>query len=483
MAGDHRSGSARVRELLDHPVIDSDGHLIELTPVLWEYVRQVGGADLLKAYRERPANNGWPTRSVAERREAGTPIMPWWVLPAENTLDRATASLPRLLHERLDEVGLDYCVLYPTAGLGMPHIREDELRQVACRALNTYLAELYGPYRDRLTAAAAIPMHTPEEAIAELEYAVKVLGLKTALIAGYVRRPVPRLADAFPEIGEYGEYIDTYGPDSPYDYDPFWAKCVELGVAPATHSVGMGIGFRGSFWNYMSNHIGHFASVGEALCKSLFFGGVTRRFPDLRVAFLECGVGWGCDVYAGIIARWEKRGREAVRRLDPAALDRDRYLELLDRYGEEKMRALREAIRESLDRPSPAPENTDDWALARIEGAEDIRDLFVPNFFFGCEADDPLNAWAFDTRVNPFGARLGAVLSSDSGHWDVPDMTEVLEEAYELVENELITPDDFRDFTFGNPVALYGSMNPEFFRGTRVEKEAARLLRAGVATG
>ena len=29
------------------------------------------------------------------------------------------------------------------------------------------------------------------------------------------------------------------------------------------------------------------------LCKSLFLGGVTRRFPDLNIAFLECGVGLG----------------------------------------------------------------------------------------------------------------------------------------------------------------------------------------------
>ena len=57
--------------------------------------------------------------------------------------------------------------------------------------------------------------------------------------------------------------------------------------------------------------------------------------------------------------------------------------------------------------------------------AEDIRDLFVPNFYFGCEADDPINAMAFDTRKLPFGAKLNAIFSSDIGHWDVPDMTEV----------------------------------------------------------
>ena len=59
-----------------------------------------------------------------------------------------------------------------------------------------------------------------------------------------------------------------------------------------------------------------------------------------------------------------------------------------------------------------------------ITKKEDIRDLFVPSFYFGCEADDPANAWAFTDRRIPFGARLHAIFGSDIGHWDVPDMTD-----------------------------------------------------------
>ena len=39
----------------------------------------------------------------------------------------------------------------------------------------------------------------------------------------------------------------------------------------------------------------------------------------------------------------------------------------------------------------------------------------MPNFFFGCEGDDPTNSWAFASRTNPFGARLGAVLRRSEG--------------------------------------------------------------------
>jgi hypothetical protein len=88
-----------------------------------------------------------------------------------------------------------------------------------------------------------------------------------------------------------------------------------------------------------------------------------------------------------------------------------------------------------------------------------------------------MNALAFDTRRNPYGARLSAVFASDIGHWDVPDFRGVLPEAWELVEDGLIDEGDFRAFTFEHAVSLWGSTNPTFFAGTVVEHEAERFLR------
>jgi hypothetical protein len=207
-------------------------------------------------------------------------------------------------------------------------------------------------------------------------------------------------------------------------------------------------------------------------------GGVTRRFPTLKFAFLEGGVSWAASLYADLIGHWEKRNPKNLENYNPANLDYEQLLDLYRRYGG-KM------VEERLDRVSKegllagtkeASATLDDWAACGIERAEDIRDLFVPHFYFGCEADDPLNATAFNTKMNPFGARLGAVFSSDIGHWDVPDMSEVLEEAYELVEHGVITEEDFRDFVFTNPVKLWASMNPNFFKGTVVEQAAAKVM-------
>ena len=489
MVATRPSRSEEIRARLGHPVIDADGHTQELTPVVLDYVERIGGSKILDRHSAALRNLSKGYRMSSDERRY--PV--WWTRPTKNTLDRATSYLPRLLHERMDELGLDFTIIFPTTGLTVDTtVQDEELRRVLCRAFNAFHADIFRDYADRMTPVAIIPMHTPREAIEELEYAVNVLGLKAVMIAGYVRRPVPGLD---PEA----DRLDTFGIDSDHDYDPVWAKCVELKVAPTSHSISQGLGFRRSPSNSMYNHIGHFAAAGEALCKSLFMGGVTRRFPTLNFAFLEGGVGWACGLYADMIGHWEKRNPKALlENLDPSLLDREMFMGFIAEYGHENVLGRLDEIRESVagfdetfritsaGKPTvhekARQEAVDEWAPCQIDRAEQIRDLFVPHFFFGCEADDPLNAWAFNTKVNPFGARLQPILGSDIGHWDVPDMREVVTEAYELVESEVISEEDFRDIVFANPVRLHGGMNPDFFKGTLVEAAAAQLLSEGDRT-
>jgi hypothetical protein len=243
----------------------------------------------------------------------------------------------------------------------------------------------------------------------------------------------------------------------------------------------MGWGARNSISNYNYNHIGHFAAGNEAVCKALFMGGVTRRFPSLRFGFLEGGVGWACSLYGDLIEHWEKRHLGVIEQhLDPARIDRDLMVDLFERYGDEQHKEKIDQVRTGdgsyFDQHPERPEDIDDWAACEIKQKQDMHDLFVPNFYFGCEADDRMAVWAFDQRVNPMNARLKAMFSSDIGHWDVPDATKVLAESYGFVEKGLMTPADYRDFVFGNAVTLYAGLNRDFFKGTVIEAEAAREL-------
>ncbi|HEX2174217.1 MAG TPA: amidohydrolase family protein, partial [Dehalococcoidia bacterium] len=301
--------AAQIREKLDHPIIDTDGHTVEFTPTFLDYVAAVGGRDLADRFGARWTQLGmgrssWTKATWEQRRDTRWMRPPWWALPAGNTRDRVTASLPKLLYERLDELGLDYTILYPTDGLFLMAQQDDELRRATIRAVNMYHADHFLEFSDRLTPAAVIPLHTPQEGIAELEHAVS-LGLKVMLIPSYVERPIPAIARQYPDLKREATWLDAFGLDSEHDYDPFWAKCVELGVAVAAHSSGMGFSERRSISSYMFNHMGHFGTAGELLARSLFLGGVTRRFPGLRVALLEGGVTFGCRLYADLIGHWE----------------------------------------------------------------------------------------------------------------------------------------------------------------------------------
>jgi len=200
MATVQTSKSATVRARLSHPVIDSDGHT---EPAVMDYLRQVGGPRIVERYKAERLTGmaaglsgllNWHRLTPAERRDQRATVSPWWALPTKNTLDRATAMLPKLLYERLDDMGLDVTVVYPSLGLFPPHMDDEEIRRAACRAFNTYHADIFREYSDRIIPVAIIPMHTPQEAIEELEYAVKTLGMKAVMLAGHVVRPVPFVA-------------------------------------------------------------------------------------------------------------------------------------------------------------------------------------------------------------------------------------------------------------------------------------------------
>ena len=176
--------SAQIRAKLDHPLIDGDSHIIEYTPVLMDFIKEAGGEKAVADFGTQTRGGrsaGWYQMNWDERRYHRTMRAPWWALPTKNTLDRCTAMLPKLYHERMDDFGLDFAVLYPTAGLGFNSLPNDETRQLVCHAYNEYVAAAYAEYSDRMTPAAIVPMSTPEEGIRELEHA-KTLGLKVGAI-------------------------------------------------------------------------------------------------------------------------------------------------------------------------------------------------------------------------------------------------------------------------------------------------------------
>jgi predicted TIM-barrel fold metal-dependent hydrolase len=472
-----RGPTAReVRAGAGHPIIDSDGHVLEYPPAIEPFVRAALGSATYERYlaRSTPLANIMQA-DAARRSVTRTPQSAWWGTPSKLTHDLAAAAFPALLVERLEECGIDHSILFPTKGFGIAGIDDDELRNGVCRGFNDFYAAAYAPYAAHLTVAAVIPMHTPDEAIAEMRRA-RAAGFKVIGLPEGVWRPIPEPLAGNPSpflMPGQTHWFDQFGIDSAHDYDPVWATAQELGFAVTFHG-GLGhmpAGIYTSISNYSFNHIGAFAQRMHMLVKSLFLHGVTRRFPDVHIAVLECGVAWAASLLADVIGHWDKRGPRGLELLDPASIDWEALIADARRHGADVLALAGEhdlrAGLAQLPGTGVVPEVLDDFAALGIDSAEGIVDRFVPRFWFGCEADDAGIPIAFG-RTNPGGAKLQAIFSSDMGHWDAPDMSAIVPEAWEHVDHGFVTPDDFRSFVFDNPVALFTGPNPSFFDGTTV---------------
>ena len=462
-----------IRDEIAHPVIDSDGHMIESMPTFLAALDEVGGPGTVDRFRVEVMSN--PMGSFGNK-EKGEGRGGFWSFP-NDARDLATAQIPSVMHDRLDDMGFDFAVVFPSLGIPLLSIADPEIRVLAVRAENLMNSILFAPFADRMTPAACIPMGTPEEAIEEARNA-KRLGLKLGVMTAGFARPLPAYAEAFPAAC----FVDRFGLDSEYDYDPFWNTLLELEMPICAH-IGAAMRYlpsgRNSPSNFVFNHVGaHAFAMGE-LSRSLLLGGVLHRIPELTVGLLEGGVSWACDMVPSMEDHFEKRSIDAMlRNLDPAGVNESAFEEFVStadlsayqRFGVESVRPQlgNFATAASLgaeDWSQKDYERMDEWKQSGIRAHGDATEALSRAFFFGCEGDDRTLARAFEDRRRG-RAYLKPIYGSDIGHYDVPDMGDVLQEAYELVEEGLIEPSDFEEFVYRNPVEFWTRHAPDFFSET-----------------
>ncbi len=280
--GKKTSRSRVVRDKLDYPVIDTDLHTIEFAPILEDYIAKYGGPRSGRRVPRRdqpglrlPEATEWYELTPEQRAAQRSVRPPWWALPTKNTYDLATVSPPGLLHERLGESGTDYAVLFPNVSTFATHVGKADLRRALIRAVNAYHADVYRAVRRPPHACRGHPAaHAGGGRRRARVRRAASLGLKVALIPGNLRRPIRSVAEKYPsrhhpDVARHANWLDTFGVDSEHNYDPFWAKAVELRTVPTTPLRRDGVDqppARSS--SYMYNHIGHFASASRGASRS-----------------------------------------------------------------------------------------------------------------------------------------------------------------------------------------------------------------------
>ena len=378
--------------------------------------------------------------SQEERRRRGM-YPAFWTAACGDTDYFATVTAPSRYADRLGEAGIDFSVLLPSIGPSIGGFADHDERVTLCLSLQRVHGEHYAPFQDRFTVAAAVPMGHPDEAIAELQHA-KALGAKVALIPSIPPAPRWRQRDwtmarivwqrglaRYVRVGQRLRLRPRLG-----DGRPTWLPL-------AAHSPGIGFSDRASVSNYMYNHAGHFAAAGEALAKSLFLAESPVGFPACVSPCWREPSRLGCACTSTCWLGAQTR-RDAIGRLNPANIDRQRLAALL---AESDPRFARYSPDEYVDvygMPLTCMTILPRWGLPQRKTSQRA---YCTNFYWGCEADDPLVGLAFDRRVMGSAAQVHPMMGSDIGHWDVPEFESPLAEAYELVEPGVLDASAFRE--------------------------------------
>jgi uncharacterized protein len=228
-------------------IIDADGHAVDAEPVYRER--------LPERYRKR--NFIYPSDGF-DRNQNGT-ITKRPETPAQNLADN-------------DREGIDLQIIYPTGGLFLSRVRETDYAVALCRTYNDWLYDWCSADRKRLTGVALVPLHVDvRAAIAEMERAVSKLGM----------------------VGVMVNTFDRSRNVAHHDFWPFYEECARQGVAVSFHASGSDtMDPLCHFDNFLQVHTLSHAPEQLIACTAIIYSGLLEKCQDLRVAFLEAGIGW-----------------------------------------------------------------------------------------------------------------------------------------------------------------------------------------------
>ncbi len=254
-----------------HFVIDADGHGGE--PLGWrrriETRHRAAMRDyiaMLKAHYTGLPGGGMKVDGSAavpgdDELELGAPLRAGMYDPAHRLAD-------------MDLEGIDVAVLYPP-GSGEEWAMDDaDFAGALCRTLNDARAEFASHAPERLKLVAKLPMIEPKLAAEELERCVVEHGFVGLVTATHIR---------------------DRNLDHPA-FDVVWATAQRLGVAVCAHGGGQAPGQTPFAIERFDTRLGVHAithPIGAMHAVYAFtVGGILHRFPELRVGFMEAGVGW-----------------------------------------------------------------------------------------------------------------------------------------------------------------------------------------------
>jgi len=267
---------------IDYPIIDADAHVYEPPAVWQDRVPARLRARAPKVTRTDEGDvwsfgDGERVRPVGLMAAAGSSYLGF--RPAGLTYEtiRRGHFEPAARLADMDADGVAVQLLYPSVcEEGARMFGDERALQLACvRAYNTWLLEFCAAGSGRLFGHAVIPATGVDDAVAELEWALRA-GYRGVLISTFPSGAVE---------------------PSPDD-DPFWARAQEAGVPVALHIGSFHADGPVTRRRFEPAAVLPRAAVSKSgantvpLVARMIFSGLFERFPRLRALLVEANIGW-----------------------------------------------------------------------------------------------------------------------------------------------------------------------------------------------
>ena len=203
----------------------------------------------------------------------------------------------------MDQDGMDAAVLFGGGPLGTGN---DELFMASFGAYNRWLADFCSYAPDRLCGVGYVPLRDVQETVAMM---------KEAAALGFTALNIPAFPQAQEKIGPGGgasaQVLALTGDptgarryDQP-EFDPIWQTAVDLGLALTLHLGGRSARFQEPD-KFLADLVMTKVAMAEPVA-IMIYGGVFDRFPELKLAIIESGVGWIPWMAGYMDATWKKQ--------------------------------------------------------------------------------------------------------------------------------------------------------------------------------
>lgn len=174
----------------------------------------------------------------------------------------------------LDAEGVTRELAFPNALLGLVGWPDREVRELAFRVYNEYIAEFQERSGNRVYGVGVVNWWDPEGARRTVEE-VKALGLKTFMLPLFPgkdseKRPIDYASSAM---------------------DPLWSAIEESGL-PVSFHIGESPPQTPSEFNTLPVSMMQSVSPFRDIFGKFIFGGILDRHPGLQIGFFEAGINW-----------------------------------------------------------------------------------------------------------------------------------------------------------------------------------------------